>query len=289
MGSRRGRSPCARRPARVWRRGEDGCYVTVTRAHGRYLVGVDHSGVPEGFLSLVALRAGRCRIRSQHSSSTCERPVWRSSRANSQLAAIAGKGAFTAQLYSLRTPVHGISLLPLGCVLSIGDDGVEIAPLPSRPVPSSYEDGLSHFIETWVRRFETLLSDRRVGVVVDVTGGRDSRTVYALCRAAERRLGLRRARFFCGRGGEDSRLADALCHSFDDRLETKLPKPPKRLCGSDAYGTWRRTCLAAYHPVYFPTGAPDIGVLAHWRQRGRESSPLSTPRFRMAASMRPFT
>ena len=143
--------------------------------------------VPEGFLSLVACGLGGVEFDPN------TRRVHASGRYGGRAAlqpACGDRGegcVHGTTLFPSDACARHIAPAPSAACCPIGDDGVEIAPLPSRPVPSSYEDGLSHFIETWVRRFETLLSDRRVGVVVDVTGGRDSRTVYALCRAAERR------------------------------------------------------------------------------------------------------
>ena len=237
--------------------GEDGCYVQIHREGTRFRVGTDHSGfkkvfyywspdfwvVSNSILAVTdALKANGITVTPRLS----------------QLAAITVPRTFFQQPYSFQTIVTGVQILPLGHELMIGDEGVSIKPNRPRVLPDSYATALAQFIDLWIARFETLVASKTVQLSADLTGGVDSRTVFTLIRAAQKRLGLRRARFFCSGAGLDFQVAKRVCTAVEERLHNDRPVNHHALSHAEAYETWRALDLGTYHPVYFPFTQPGL-------------------------------
>jgi hypothetical protein len=240
--------------------GEDGCYVQIHREGTRFRVGTDHSGFKKVFYywspgfwvvsnSILAITD------ALHTNGITVTPRL------SQLAAITVPRTFFQQPYSFQTIVTGVQILPLGHELMIGDENVSIKPYRPRPLPDSYAAALAQFTDLWIARFETLVANETVQLSADLTGGVDSRTVFTLIRAAQRRLGLRRARFFCSGAGLDFQVAQRVCTAFEERLHNGMPVNHHALSCTEAYETWRALDLGAYHPVYFPFTTPGLHVV----------------------------
>jgi len=184
------------------------------------------------------------------------------------------QGPFFQQLYSHRTFADGVRLLPLGYDLSIGDDGFSEIKRPYCARPPTYEDALTKFVDVWVARFETLLENANVRLVADLTGGCDSRAVFALIHAAQRRLGLKRTQFFCSGNGTDFQIGAQICAAHDETMVSKMPENRHKLSGFEAYQTWRHLCLGAYHPVYFPTTLPGLHTIRVGGNGGENHRPF---------------
>lgn len=83
------------------------------------------------------------------------------------------------QLATFETAVAGVKILPVGYALRIESGDCRVERLP-RTASSDYRDDLKTFIATWVDRIATLLASDRLHLAVDLSGGIDSRMVFAL-------------------------------------------------------------------------------------------------------------
>lgn len=240
--------------------GEDGCYVHIKREGKRFKVVTDHSGFKSIFyfwspeywvvsnsipMVLEALKNKGIEIEPRYS----------------QLASIAASGTFFQQPYSYRTIAAGVKILPLGYELLIGDCGATEVRCAKKPQPTCYEESMLQFLEVWVSRFETLLANENSKLTADLTGGLDSRCVFSLIHAAQRRLGRKGVHFFCGGAGVDFKIAGRICDYFSEKINKRMPKNEHQLTGTESYEGWRLRCLGAYHPIYFPFVSPGLHAI----------------------------
>jgi hypothetical protein len=145
--------------------------------------------------------------------------------------------------------------------LEIGPSGVRIekdeAPRPG----GDYRDRLTRFISIWTARLQTLTREPFAQIACDLTGGLDSRVVFALLLSgigdsgfdAGKRLQIRSS--VQAEARKDHTVAARICSQLGLSLNGSLKEKPKRLSGELSYALWRDLCLGVYWPIYFPYAA----------------------------------
>lgn len=178
-----------------------------------------------------------------------------------------GRGSFFSQLTSFETIVQGVRLCPADCALWIGSSGVRTERLPDEGSDGNYQQQLERFIGIWTARLRALASRRSLQISCDLTGGLDSRTVFALLLGAIRGSdfgGSDRLRVLCDtpqRARKDHRVASGICGHFGLSLNGRLVKRPAWLNGKSSYALWKELCLGTYHPIYFPNMYPSGDIV----------------------------
>jgi hypothetical protein len=95
------------------------------------------------------------------------------------------KGPLFNQPISYKSIFNEIELLPADSVMMIVDNQLFCQKRAnSAKYSTNYVDSLSNFINIWLSRVLTILSDERTIVNFDLSGGLDSRTVFAFLAAA---------------------------------------------------------------------------------------------------------
>lgn len=185
----------------------------------------------------------------------------------SQLAAIGvPTGSFYNQLYSVNTFIEGIKLLPTGNFLKISNSSYSIEKLNRTIAFNGYEEGLSIFIRTWIARLVGLL-DNGFNVQSDLTGGADSRTVFAMLKYAveKAKVGNNLPSFRSGSTENntiDLKIANIIGQFYDLPINEGEFPILKRFTGEESYTSWKALCLGVYHPVYFPTFGPQSDIVS---------------------------
>lgn len=259
-----------RRPVR-----EDGCYIQAEETRSGYRFSADFSGFKKIFYfwdgGFWAVSNSLYRL-AEHLSQNGY-PV----RPNvCQLAAAAaegtfypsGRGSFFSQMTSFDTIVRGIRLAPIDCTLRIGSAGARVEKEICQATDDDYRGQLGRFLGTWIGRLETLMQQDPLQISCDLTGGLDTRTIFALLLCALRRSGSEiddHIRFHTGGGGylarRDRNVASSLCKYAGRALNGRLARKPKWLRGKDSYLRWRDLCLGVYHPIYFPNTSPSAEII----------------------------
>lgn len=236
---------------------EDGCYSLVEQDGDTFSFAADYWGYHKQFyyhqpgfwlvsnsLSLIADRLRAAGITPQPDLAL--------------LAAARGGHAALQQLPCFNTVIRGVELVPARCRLLISRSGAKLIPETNRPSnQDSYQTRLTRFFNLWLDRMETLLGDPRLYIAFDVTGGLDSRCVFALFQRARIRAGgvAAKVRFLCGsiRGDQkDLEVATRIAQAYDISINEKQPVPGARLSGEGYYRLYRELDLGCYHPIYPP-------------------------------------
>jgi len=240
--------------------GEDGCYVYVERINNDYFFSTDFLGYKKVFyfwihniwvvsnsIHLIAnyLKKNKVRLKANLS----------------QLSTIGiHKGSFFNQLYSINTFIEGIKLLPPGCTLKISRSEYSIERNKRLNTFSTYEQGLSLFIDTWISRLRGLL-DSNIHIISDLTGGADSRAVYTLVKKAKdlSMNGSEYPMLSCGssKGNTlDLEIAKNIAEKYEYPINVRKKYIENKYSGQESYESWKALCLGVYHPIYFPPHGP---------------------------------
>lgn len=244
--------------------GLDGCYLSLWRTAAGHRAGVDAGGLKKlfwyddgrawGFSNSVTALA---RHLSENGVSLRPDPV--------QLEGLRVANTTVAtQLACFETVIAGIRLLPSWQDLEVTPAGLRPALRPA-PEPRDYAEMLHAYIELWLRRIETLLIDPRVQLSCDLSGGKDSRVIFALVQKARQRLGLsvEAGVSFRSTKGErwakDLEIATSIATRFGCDLNPKR-KPAHgqtRPSPEHVFRRWQDMNLGIYYPVYFPNLSPE--------------------------------
>lgn len=239
---------------RVVQPGEDGCYITVNQTAAGAEFGTDAAGMAKLYYydsrgiwavssSLTVLvdhlRANGVRL-------TPNFP---------QLQAMSWGVTFTKQMSSFSTIFNEIRLLPSARKLVLDERGLREVPISSGVSGLSYREALDEFIETWTSRLGSLLLDERVRLSIDLTGGVDSRAIFAMAQAALLRTGESASRivFKSGTGPKwrrDLKIAQQIAESYQVPLNPPDAHGRARLSGEQSFQRWREVCLGVYLPIY---------------------------------------
>jgi len=241
--------------------GQDGCYVTVKRDGNSYIFDVDYSG----FTVLYYYHDGTTWIVSNSFSRVVDflRENGLRVRPNyAHIAAANGRRMALGQLFSLETMAHGVQVAPRTHSLIVSPNGIDFV---RRFTPSEnsgrYDESLSEYLETWISRFETLMESPKADFTVDLTGGVDSRTNFAILRAAMKRLGTDttppRLRCASGPGNrEDFDVAKRIARHYGLELNDRREMQRIHLNAKESFQVYRDQSLGVYFPFYRPTQAP---------------------------------
>jgi len=179
-----------------------------------------------------------------------------------QLSAIMSKRSAMNQLSSFATFVEGVRLLPAGFTLRIGNDCCKLESMEGRNASSDYEACLGKFIGVWRARFRTLMADGSIDINANLTGGVDSRTVFALFDSVSRDFDGKagRPRFSCNTGSpskdRDAEIAREICRVYEYDFNVKGRFRAKQLSPERSYQAWKYLNLGGYHPITFPSSVP---------------------------------
>jgi hypothetical protein len=262
---------------------EDGCYVEVSKQRGGYYrFSADYHGYKKLFYfwddGFWVVSNSLYRISAhmrQHG-----RPV---PADHAQLAGMAtegtfypsGRGSFFSQLTSFDTIIQGVRLVPADCALWIGSSGFRLEKTPHLAPRDDYRGRLQCFISTWLGRLNTLLNDPTIQVCCDLTGGLDSRTVFAMLLNAVQGSDSNDASPLQIRSGvgaamrKDYAVASMICKQFGLPLNDRLRQRPVWLKGKASFSLWKDLCLGAYYPIQFPNMATS-GNIVHLGGAGGE-------------------
>lgn len=242
------------------RGGEDGCYVSAEKIKNNFIFYSDFSGNKKIFYywttdlwvvsNSIFLIVDHLKKNNVVISPNC-----------SQLSAIGlHKGPFFNQLYSVNTFVNNVKLLPLGHCLNISKEGYSIGKLTKVKEPTTYEESLSLYIGTWIARLAGLLTNG-IKVQSDLTGGADSRTVFALLKkAAEKSMNANNVPVL--RSGTkatnkaDLEIATEIASTYDIPINSREITKINMFSGEESFLSWKLLCLGVYHPIYFPSSGP---------------------------------
>lgn len=243
---------------------EDGCYFTLTRHGSKHTMGVDYAGAKKLFY----YQHGDAWCVSNSLARIAAHAVQRGLPLSvnfAQLTAFKVPGTFNAQMSTPRTILNEVRLLPTRSTITVDSSGMTILEDPPEArIP--YRDALSDYVNIWLARIRALVSDERIGITADLTGGRDSRSVFALIHSAaslDDPNGAReRVQFRSStnaRAADDLAAAQAIANSrgwdVNDPLVEKRFMP--RLSDAERFDGWRDLCLGVYMPVYFPDRRAD--------------------------------
>lgn len=237
--------------------GEDGCYVTIAPHGSATRIGADFKGYKHLYYysqgsvwafsnSLTALVEHLTEQGVTLHIDRAQLMVWRHPK------------PFTAQPASFKTAVCEIRILPSFYCLELKKGKLKPVALEPRASAQSYCDGLKQYLELWLSRISGLIHHGGLSLIVDLTGGRDSRVLLGFFLAARERLGITSSRdnFYLRsdkktRLARDLEIARQLAEHYGLLLNRKVPRALP-LAVPHAYRDWKALCLGIYTPVYFP-------------------------------------
>lgn len=249
--------------------GGDGCYVTVSRLGDGHVVGVDGSGLKKIFY----YSDGPTWCFSNSLTRLAEHLTAHGVRLSvsfPQLMGVKVRHGITAQQSTYQTFFNEVRLLPTRNFLHVDAAGLHVRTLP-RPEPVDYPTALRGYLTSWTRRCATLLSTAGTQLTSDLTGGVDSRSIFALLHRTTELLDepVSRVRFRSSTGEHwagDLVAAGRIAHRYGFRLnppETvtsflgRTKETGRKLTGPERYTGWRDLCLGNYLSIYFPGRALD--------------------------------
>lgn len=239
----------------------DGCYVSVKNINDTYFFDIDFAG----YKILYYYHDGSTWVVSNSFAQIVDflrRHNIKVSPNYAHLAAIGGRGMAASQLFSLETPARGIRVAPRTHTLVITP---EKAMFRRRPEPqhghANYEEALSVYINTWVSRFETLMLADETSFTVDLTGGVDSRTNFALVHAAKQRIGdvgvLPDLHCESTTTSQmDAKVAHTVASEFSLKVREELKAPQFALSSEQSFQMHRNLSMGIYYPLYMPQRGP---------------------------------
>jgi hypothetical protein len=168
---------------------------------------------------------------------------------------IAKGSALGAQLVSNNTPISEIKVLPIGCEIRISkvDGSLSVVRHKSglwltQPDSRSYRDIIANYVELTCARIRTLVESEKFDIRCDLSGGHDSRAIFAMARLAGHDF-RSRPPISNRRRTEDFKSAKLVAAAFDLKLETSSDMEDGAT-DSDLYEMWKKGSLGVYLPIY---------------------------------------
>lgn len=240
--------------------GQDGCYITVKKSGENFVFGSDYSGykkilyfkdpVTESWAVSNSLKVLVEHLRENSIEVTPNFPLI---KLMSQIE------TSTQQLVTYSTIANEIQLLPLNTTLEIGPKTLIIHKIEYDD-NKTYEELIYNFVEVWSSRFATMMSNESLNITQALTGGLDSRAIFALSNLAKQSLpeGISsKYKLICGlTKGErvDLDIAEEISEYYGYTLNDKNIKDAKldKLNVWQNYMYWKDISLGLYRPIYFP-------------------------------------
>lgn len=249
--------------------GGDGCYVSVSRTGDGHVIGVDGSGLKKIFY----YSDGPTWCVSNSLTRLAEHLTSQGVRLSvsfPQLMGVKVRHGITAQQSTYQTFFNEVRLLPTRNHLLVDAAGLHVRG-NRRPEPVDYRTALRGYLTSWTRRCATLLTTEGVQVTSDLTGGVDSRSIFALLHRTAELLEepVSRVRFRSSTGEHwagDLVAAGRIAHRYGFRLNApeavttffgRNRETGRKLTGAERYRGWRDLCLGSYLSIYFPGRALD--------------------------------
>lgn len=246
--------------------GLDGCYVTVIPMRNGWVFGTDSRGLAKLFLyrrgeiwAIASSLFGLVRHLRRNG-------VYPSPKIGEIL--VSGvTGSFTDQPASSKMPFQDIELVPSFCTVTVDSQGsVKIDALPE-PDDVPYEEALTTYLSTWSSRLETILEHPNSRIAADLSGGIDSRAVFAFLNASQKFDTNREDRFrlVSNKGmSEDYLVASKIARDYHLELNGPILKSRVRQQPQTALDHWRAHSLGVYAPVYLSNAGFDaLTIQAH--------------------------
>lgn len=243
--------------------GLDGCYIVADLQGGRWSIGTDSRGLMPLFVYQTST--------SWAIASSLYKLVLHLRRHGAvltpNLAVLSAFGAqreFTDQLATLQTQFNEISLLPSFSSIIIESNNLQVQ--HSEPYRAeTYREALSDYIHTWRSRLATCTSNEFARLHVDLSGGIDSRTVFAFALADEQ-FNTGDERFTVGSGPNQERdyeIATRIVGAYG-RQFGRSTRGASRWSQDRALEAWREDSLGVYLPFYRHGGTLDpFAIHAH--------------------------
>ena len=234
----------------------DGCYISVSKVGNKHIVGVDSNGYKKIFI----YQKNDIWVISNSIYQLAKFVHQKNLPLTKNLAILTGyfpHGMPSAQMNTLKTVFNEIVLLPYESCLTISNNKIRVDAKP-KIEDLGYELNLKRYMEQWLSRIETLIEDNSIKILTDLTGGIDSRTMYALFTGAMNRLSLEDGPNLFLRSSkqasqaEDLAIATNIIHRFGGKLNTKAGLTNIRLSSEYSYNKWKDLNLGCYFPIYFP-------------------------------------
>lgn len=243
--------------------GLDGSYLIAQQDHNAYLFDVDFAG----YMILYYYHDGTTWAVSNSFATVIDYLRNRGLSINpnyAHLAASAGRGMASSQLFSLQTPAHGIHVVPRTHTLVITPHQAKLQRRPNSVANLGlYHQELSSYLHTWVSRFETLLHNQGTDFTAALTGGVDSRANFALIQAARRRLPspITQPHLYClssPTNQVDYQTATQVAEHFDMHVDNQRRPERRPLSPAESYQQFHDLSLGVYYPFYIPEYGPSI-------------------------------
>src|SRR5699024_8993834 len=188
-------------------------------------------------------------------------------------------GRFWDQSWSYRTTVEEVSLLPRWGLLDASHEGLrEIDPEPLRNHEDydAYLGGLEEYLNVWIGRIGTILSEDSLRVQLELTGGKDSRGVLALFLAARQYFGVdlgQHVNFMSSQAagkGADLAVAKELAAAYGLPLNRKkfTQGPATHLTAPQQISWWGSFAFGSYRPIYLVSPRRHLATLPFGGQGG---------------------
>lgn len=257
---------------------EDGCYILATPTATGLKIGTDFKGnckiffyrrgaqwaISNSFIKLVDL------VRAKS---------WPTTVLPHVVDSWGVPGRFWDQCWSYGTSIEEISLLPRWATLDVSASGLkELDPSPKRNDSDydAYIDGLTDYLNIWIGRIGTMLNDDSLRVQLELTGGKDSRGVFALFLAARQYFGIRfdsRFGLFSSRSAgraADLPIASKLASTFNIPLNSPTfdQGPLTYLSAEEQVDWWATFAFGNYRPIYIVSGQRYLSSIPFGGQGG---------------------
>lgn len=241
--------------------GQDGCYISIQKNGSMYQVGTDYAGYKKIFYynqnGIWAISNSihdlALHLKEEGVELTLNYP---------QLISLKIKPTIATQTSCFKTIFNEIKLLPSFLSLIIKNNKIEKTN-NNKKRNGNYPVALKLFLDTWVSRFETLIRDERINISADLTGGVDSRAVFAILQKAIERSKSGKERVLIRSGTEEHWEKDFLSASKISEhygIELNQAQPPSKdstFSTKESYQLWKLLCLGTYLPIYFPGKKPN--------------------------------
>ncbi|MBE0444164.1 hypothetical protein [Psychrobacter sp. FME5] len=247
--------------------GEDGCYVLAKKVEKGFLIGSDFSGFKK--ILYFYDKASSVWAVSNSLSLLINHLKEHSINVTPNVALLmmsTERLSFTQQPITFDTIANEIKILPVNTLLTIGGSCLKIEKINDIGSDTiDYRQILINFVNIWISRFSTLLSNDELFIRQGLTGGLDSRAVFSLSNLAYHQIDTKNTaeyRLACHviKGcDKDIKVAEKITKYFGYKLnaKTRYSDTIYHLDAEEKYLTWKNLCLGVYQPIYFPSTKVD--------------------------------